>query len=187
MDGGEWGDLVHLAADRNGYGPDRHQVHRFRYQCNGDGQLDRVLPVRGGGLQRQRLFGLGRRDQYHRRHGGPMKRILLASLALVGGFAPQARAADTVYYYYNDAQGSPVAVTDAHGAVVERTQYAPYGQVLNRPEHDGPGYTKHEEDAATGLTNMQQRYDDKVIGRMLSMDPMDVETTTDRKSTRLNS
>ncbi|HET8637804.1 MAG TPA: RHS repeat-associated core domain-containing protein [Acidobacteriaceae bacterium] len=44
-----------------------------------------------------------------------------------------------------------------------------------RAEHDGPGYTKHEEDAATGLTNMQQRYDDKAVGRMLSMDPMDVD------------
>src|SRR5690348_15546941 len=99
-------------------------------------------------------------------------------LALVMLHIAPAHAGDTVYYYYNDAQGSPVAVTDAHGNVIERTQYAPYGQVLNRPEHDGPGYTKHEEDAATGLTNMQQRYDDKAVGRMLSMDPMDVETTT---------
>lgn len=107
-----------------------------------------------------------------------MKRIALAGLLLLGYFAPQARAADTVYYYHTDALGSPVAVTDANRNVVERTQYAPYGQVLNRPEHDGPGYTGHEEDAQTGLTNMQQRYADKIIGRMDSVDPMGVDLTT---------
>ena len=108
-----------------------------------------------------------------------MNRALALCLILIGlSIAKPALANDTVYYYYNDAQGSPVAVTDASGNVIERTQYAPYGEVLNRAEHDGPGYTKHEEDAATGLTNMQQRYDDKVVGRMLSMDPMDVDPTT---------
>jgi RHS repeat-associated protein len=108
-----------------------------------------------------------------------LKRAAALCLILIGlCLGRPARANDTVYYYYNDAQGSPVAVTDASGNVIERTQYAPYGQVLNRPEHDGPGYTKHEEDAATGLTNMQQRYDDKAIGRMLSMDPVDVDPTT---------
>ena len=108
-----------------------------------------------------------------------MNRALALCLILIGlSIVRPALANDTVYYYYNDAQGSPVAVTDASGNVIERTQYAPYGQVLNRAEHDGPGYTKHEEDAATGLTNMQQRYDDKAVGRMLSMDPMDVDPGT---------
>src|SRR5690348_18409250 len=107
-----------------------------------------------------------------------MKRIALAGLLLLGYFAPQARAADTVYYYHTDALGSPVAMTDASRNVVERTQYGPYGEVLNRPEHDGPGYTGHEEDAATGLTNMQQRYDDKVIGRFLSVDPVQPDGNT---------
>src|SRR5690348_17014762 len=107
-----------------------------------------------------------------------MKRIALAGLLLLGYFAPQARAADTVYYYHTDALGSPVAVTDANRNVVERTQYGPYGEVLNRAEHDGPGYTGHEEDAQTGLTNMQQRYADKIIGRMDSVDPMGVNPTT---------
>jgi RHS repeat-associated protein len=107
-----------------------------------------------------------------------MKRIIFASLFLLGFLAPQARATDTVYYIHTDALGSPVAMTDANRNVVERTQYGPYGEVLNRPEHDGPGYTGHEEDAATGLTNMQQRYDDKVIGRFLSMDPVQPDGTT---------
>ncbi|HET6914442.1 MAG TPA: RHS repeat-associated core domain-containing protein [Rhodanobacteraceae bacterium] len=100
--------------------------------------------------------------------------LALASLCTV----VSTHAADTVYYVHTDALGSPVVVTDANRNVVERTQYAPYGQVLNRPEHDGPGYTGHEEDSVTGLANMQQRYGLKVIGRMISVDPMDVDTTT---------
>jgi RHS repeat-associated protein len=35
----------------------------------------------------------------------------------------------------------------------------------------GPGYTGHVVDAASGLIYMQQRYYDPVIGRFLSMDP----------------
>lgn len=110
-----------------------------------------------------------------------VRRIFVAGLwlfALVVLFASSARAGDTVYYYHNDAQGTPVVVTDAHGNVVERTYYGPYGEVLNRPLRDGPGYTGHEEDAATGLLYMQQRYYDPVVGRFPSADPVDVDTNT---------
>jgi RHS repeat-associated protein len=79
--------------------------------------------------------------------------------------------AETVVYYHTDALGSPAAVTDANRNVIERTQYAPYGDTINRPLHDGPGYTGHETDAATGLVYAQQRYYDPVLGRFLSVDP----------------
>jgi RHS repeat-associated protein len=62
--------------------------------------------------------------------------------------------------------------TDAHGVVLERTYYAPYGQVLNRSLRNGPGYTGHEEDPATGLVYMQQRYYDPQSGRFISTDPV---------------
>gem|GEM_PF-2945957 len=107
-----------------------------------------------------------------------MKRIGGALLLLLGAIALRAQAADTVYYIHTDALGSPTVITDANRNVVERTQYAPYGQVLNRPEHDGPGYTGHEEDSQTGLTNMQARYDNKIVGRMISPDPMDLDPNT---------
>src|SRR3546814_9912975 len=68
--------------------------------------------------------------------------------------------AQTVEYYHTDALGTPVAVTDATGEVIRRNEYAPYGDLLNEPATDGPGYTGNVTDAATGL---------------------------DRKSTRLNS
>jgi RHS repeat-associated protein len=107
-----------------------------------------------------------------------MKRLWGLGIGLALLWATAAHAADTVYYYYTDEQGSPEAVTDASGTVIEQTQYAPYGQVLNRQEHEGPGYTGHEEDSETGLTNMQQRYALKVIGRMISTDPVDVDPNT---------
>jgi RHS repeat-associated protein len=82
-----------------------------------------------------------------------------------------------VYYYSSDMIHSEVVVTDQNRNVVERTHYAPYGQVLNRALRDGPGYTGHEEDPATGLVYMQQRYYDPQSGRFLSVDPVGVDTT----------
>ncbi len=102
-----------------------------------------------------------------------MRPAVLASAFLVLGLvtAP-AYAADAVYYYSSDTLHSEVVVTDASRNVVERTYYAPYGQVLNRDLRDGPGYTGHEEDPATGLVYMQQRYYDPEAGRFLSTDPV---------------
>ncbi|GAP67179.1 hypothetical protein MBSD_n2495 [Mizugakiibacter sediminis] len=97
--------------------------------------------------------------------------LVCLALLLFGSHAAGIRA-ETVVYYHTDALGSPVAVTDASRNVIERTQYAPYGDTLNRPLHDGPGYTGHETDAATGLVYAQQRYYDPVLGRFLSADPV---------------
>jgi len=86
--------------------------------------------------------------------------------------------AQTVEYIHTDALGTPVAVTDANQHVVERSEYAPYGELLNRPLQDGPGYTGHVQDAATGLTYMQQRYYDPVLGLFLSVDPVTAYSST---------
>src|SRR3546814_584484 len=80
--------------------------------------------------------------------------------------------AQTVEYYHTDALGTPVAVTDATGEVIRRNEYAPYGDLLNEPATDGPGYTGHVTDAATGLVYMQQRYYDPSVGRFISTDPI---------------
>lgn len=86
--------------------------------------------------------------------------------------------AQNVEYIHTDALGSPVAVTDANRNVIERSEYEPYGQVINRPLRDGPGYTGHVEDAATGLVYAQQRYYDPSIGRFLSVDPVTANSGT---------
>jgi RHS repeat-associated protein len=84
----------------------------------------------------------------------------------------------TVEYQHTDALGTPVAVTNASGAVVRRSEYEPYGKVLNRAVLDGPGFTGHVEDAATGLTYMQQRYFDAKLGIFESVDPVTADTVT---------
>ena len=90
-----------------------------------------------------------------------------------------ATGATTVKYQHTDALGSPVAVTDAVGAVLERAEYEPFGKVLNRALHDGPGFTGHATDAQTGLTYMQQRYFDPIAGVFLSVDPVGVRSVGD--------
>lgn len=83
-----------------------------------------------------------------------------------------ASAQTAVEYIHTDALGTPVAVTNSAGAVIERSVYEPYGQLINRPLTDGPGFTGHVQDAATGLTYMQQRYYDPQVGVFLSVDPV---------------
>jgi len=89
----------------------------------------------------------------------------------MAGAAPAA-AQEVVEYIHSDALGSPVAITDATGNVIERRVYEPYGAVVNRPLKDGPGYTGHVTDSGTGLSYMQQRYYDGETGAFLSVDPI---------------
>lgn len=105
-----------------------------------------------------------------------MKRFGPLAIGLMLLWASAVRAGDTVYYYSSDTVHSEVVITDANRNVVERTYYAPYGQVLNRDLRDGPGYTGHEEDPETGLVYMQQRYYDPEAGRFLSVDSVAVSS-----------
>lgn len=77
-----------------------------------------------------------------------------------------------VKYQHTDALGSPVAVTNTSGQVVERTEWEPYGAAIAKPGYQGIGYSGHVMDGATGLTYMQQRYYDPQVGRFLSIDPI---------------
>jgi RHS repeat-associated protein len=88
-------------------------------------------------------------------------------------------AAQTVEYVHTDALGSVVAVTDANRNIVERREYEPYGYQLTPTLQNGPGYTGHVQDAATGLTYMQQRYYDPLLGRFLSVDPVTMHDNGD--------
>ena len=75
-------------------------------------------------------------------------------------------------FHHTDALGSPVAVTNQAGAVIERNDYEPYGAIIGKPTYQGIGYTGHVQDGATGLTYMQQRYYDPQVGIFLSVDPV---------------
>ena len=80
-------------------------------------------------------------------------------------------------YDHTDGLGSPVALTNASGAVFSRTRYEPYGLTANG---DVPkiGFTGHVNDSDTGLVYMQQRYYDPIAGRMLSIDPVTTDANT---------
>ena len=93
---------------------------------------------------------------------------VLALLSLAGAVGAQ----ETVEYIHTDALGSPVAVSDAGGTVIERTVYEPYGASVGGELTDGPGFTGHVSDSATGLSYMQQRYMDPQLGAFLSVDPV---------------
>lgn len=100
--------------------------------------------------------------------------LRLCSLLAVIAILPQlASAQTTVKYVHTDALGSVVAMTDATGVVIEgRREYEAYGQQLTPAVQDGPGFTGHVQDLATGLTYMQQRYYDPMLGIFLSADPV---------------
>src|SRR5690606_24246549 len=85
---------------------------------------------------------------------------------------PIGSSTETVTYQHTDALGSPVATTNSAKTVLQRSESEPYGFLANRPMQDGPGYTGHITDAATGLVYMQQRYYDPMIPRFLSVDPV---------------
>ncbi|MCS4233973.1 hypothetical protein [Stenotrophomonas sp. BIGb0135] len=77
----------------------------------------------------------------------------LCCVLLLGVAVPTA-SAQTVTYIHTDALGSVVAESDANGNVIKRYDYEPYGAVVGGQVTDGPGYTGHVSDAATGLSYM---------------------------------
>ena len=81
---------------------------------------------------------------------------------------------NTPTYVHHDSLGSPVAGTNASGAILWRERYTPYGITLDNAEanNDQAGYTGHIKDSDTGLVYMQARYYDPVIGRFYSNDPV---------------
>ncbi|HEX7955432.1 MAG TPA: RHS repeat-associated core domain-containing protein [Pyrinomonadaceae bacterium] len=81
----------------------------------------------------------------------------------------QASAAGALYPL-PDQLGSPAALTDAAGNVVERRRYEPYGDSAGSQltRHD---FTGRERDSQTGLLYYRARWYDPAQGRFISEDP----------------
>ena len=109
--------------------------------------------------------------------------MLCCVLLVVLGFVSTV-SAQTVTYIHTDALGSIVAETDDTGNVIKRYGYEPYGAAVGEPVADGPGYTGHVSDSATGLSYMQQRYLNPQLGVFLSVDPVTVDAKTGAKFNR---
>lgn len=78
-----------------------------------------------------------------------------------------------VVFYHNDHLGSPIAATDAYGELLWTEEYQPYGEKYYAVDHPNTvGYTGHQHDESTGLTYMQARYYDPVVGRFMGVDPV---------------
>ncbi len=109
--------------------------------------------------------------------------LLLSVTLLLSG---QANAAEAITFYHNDLLGSPVAVTDINGDLCWREDYRPYGEKMVNNDDYQPsnplcglddnqrGYTNHVYDKDIGLTYMQARYYDPVVGRFMGIDPIGV-------------
>lgn len=108
---------------------------------------------------------------------GSMKNRLIQFMFLfvLLAYGMNARAAEDIIYYHNDALGSPVAATNSTGGVIWKEDYLPYGEkVVNNPESDDDkiGYTGQAFDKKTGLNYFGARYYDPVIGRFMGIDPV---------------
>jgi len=148
-----------------GYEYDGHG--RRVYALAAGGQAIESQYASSGQLLRQRNQRTNREIDYVY-----LGQTLIASQErLIGG------SVNTIKYQHTDALGTPLVVTDGNKAVVENSTYEPYGQLINRTPFDGPGYTGHVHDAATGLTYMQQRYYDPLLGTFLSVDPVTAYTS----------
>jgi RHS repeat-associated protein len=83
------------------------------------------------------------------------------------------KKSSTVEYVHTDFLGSPAAYSDTNGVVTERLHYEPFGETIESDKQkDDTGYTGHQHDKDIGLTYMQARYYDPVIGRFYSNDPV---------------
>ena len=86
---------------------------------------------------------------------------------------------DEVTFVHADHQGTARSGTAWGGAELWEDWHTPFGESLIHPDatDDQGDFTGHIRDKSTGLTYMQARYYDPVIGRFLAEDPMDMLST----------
>jgi RHS repeat-associated protein len=78
-----------------------------------------------------------------------------------------------ITYFHNDISATPLAETDAAGALIWKQSYRPYGDPVQPPNDDNKIlYTGKPYDKDSGLTYMGARYYDPLIGRFMGVDPV---------------
>jgi len=185
-------DLQGNLASKNGTGYTFDYGNRLRstagqsYRYDADGR--RVRQDSAGTSLKYSYYAkdgrlLWQRDEPNSKR---INNVYLAGSLLAEITRPIGSNAPTISYFHTDALGSPIAKTNAAGAIIETSEYEPYGRLLNRNNDDRAGYTGHVMDAVSGLTYMQQRYYDPQIGRFLSVDPVTANSVTGSNFNRYN-
>ena len=140
----------------DGYG------RRVKVTRTSDGKTDYPIYTMGGQLLTEDDARSNRRIDYVSLNGS-----LVAKRTATLGKSNWSTA-----YEHTDALHSPNAETNATDTATRIEHYTPYGEPGDHQYVQGPGFTGHVTDAATGLTYAQQRYYDPVMGRFLSADPV---------------
>jgi RHS repeat-associated protein len=133
-----------------------------------DGHGRRIWVAYAGGATKLQVYGqAGQLLFSNHSTQGSTKHIYLGSRLIA-----EVNSVSSTSYGHTDALGSPIARTNASGALLSRTRYEPYGATAAGTNPTGIGFTGHVNDADTGLVYMQQRYYDPIAGRFLSVDPV---------------
>lgn len=80
----------------------------------------------------------------------------------------------TVKYYFSDHLGSANVITDSSGAIVDESDYYPYGgeTVITNNDSNTYKFTGKERDAESGLDYFDSRHYSSGAARFLSIDPV---------------
>ncbi len=158
-------------------------LHTVKYRYGADGQRTNKYSVsgdKGESIYFNKLW-TWRRDSFTPSAGNYCKNIFLDKTRIV----TKVRAADETssadahreYFYHGDHLQSATLITDYEGAVYERINYTPYGELwLEKSDNNGENYlpyrfTGKELDSETGLYYYGARYLDPMYSRWLSTDP----------------
>ncbi|WP_426075172.1 RHS repeat domain-containing protein [Janthinobacterium sp. DSP2-3-3] len=152
----------------------RVAVGKANYQYDGLGHRIRIDGMDGS--QRMQVYSPAGQLWYAAQSGGPQAALRTKYIYLNNGLLAEVTNG-VVQYNHTDGLGSPVAISNAAGAIVSRSKYEPYG-LLVAGTTPRMGFTGHVHDNETGLVYMQQRYYDSVAGRFLSVDPVTTDANT---------
>jgi RHS repeat-associated protein len=104
---------------------------------------------------------------------GKWARMLSAPVVVALGLQGAPVQSQTVYFH-NDTSGSPIAATDESGNLLWRESYRPYGERLLKPSAANTQWFHGKQlDPDTGMEDFGARNYDPVLGRFLSIDPVE--------------
>jgi RHS repeat-associated protein len=99
---------------------------------------------------------------------------LLSDYVHVNGKLAAKIEPSSISFYHTDPTGTPLAMTDASGAVVWRADYKPFGEerLITGTKENDRRFVGKEKDEESGLLYFGARYMESMIGRFLSPDPV---------------